>query len=519
MLEGFDSPHSSQQTLLEVKGIEKKFGSVHALRGVDFDLLSGEVHGLLGANGAGKSTLIKILAGIEKPSSGTMNVVGSKYKFMSIADSKAAGIAIVHQSLSLVPSLTVAQNLFLGDETLKYSFLLDSASINRKAAKFLELYQFPIHPNQIVADLTFAYRQLVEIGKALIKDAKVLILDEPTSSLSNIEKEILFSAILDAKKKGIGIIYVSHRLSEIMEITDRVTVLRDGKKVGTSKTNETDLSNLIHLIVGEKKILDNVSNPLEENKVNPSDEKVLEVRNFSNDRVKNVNLDLRKGEILGLVGGIGSGRTELLESLFGIRKKTSGEIWLDGELTKIRNIQESIHAGIKLVPEDRHKFGLILEHDIEHNNAMTMAETLRRNLLIFSHRRSRKYAENAVNKLSIKTSSIFNFMSELSGGNQQKVVLGKWLHANTKVLLLDEPTAGVDVGARAEIYEIIRQLASQGTAILICSSDFDELFQLCSSFAFIRDGEVSQIFESSLIKTENDLHAKLENREWESSNV
>jgi ribose transport system ATP-binding protein len=304
-----------------------------------------------------------------------------------------------------------------------------------------------------------------------------------------------------------------------MEITDRVTVLRDGKKAGSSKTKETDLSNLIHLIVGEKKTVDNASSPLKENKVNSSDEKVLEVRNFTNDRVKNVNLTLRKGEILGLVGGIGSGRTELLESLFGIRKINNGEILLDGELIKIRNIQDSIHAGIKLVPEDRHKFGLILEHDIEHNNAMTMAETLRRNLLIFSHIRSRKYAEDAVNKLSIKASSIFNFMSELSGGNQQKVVLGKWLHANTKVLLLDEPTAGVDVGARAEIYEIIRQLASQGTAILICSSDFDEMFQLCSSFAFIRDGDVSQVFESSLIKTENDLHAKLENREWESSNV
>ena len=194
-----------------------------------------------------------------------MNVIGSNHKFMSIADSKAAGIAIVHQSLSLVPSLTVAQNLFLGDETLKYSFLLDSASINHKAANFLELYKFPIHPKQIVADLTFAYRQLVEIGKALIKDAKILILDEPTSSLSNIEKEILFSAIRDAKKKGIGIIYVFHRLSEIMEITDRVTVLRDGKKVGSSKTNETDLSNLIHLIVGEKKIVDNASSPLKEN--------------------------------------------------------------------------------------------------------------------------------------------------------------------------------------------------------------------------------------------------------------
>lgn len=515
----FDSPHSSQQSLLEVSAIEKNFGSVQALRGVDFDLLSGEVHGLLGANGAGKSTLIKILGGIEKPSSGSMNVIGSNHKFMSIADSKAAGIAIVHQSLSLVPSLTVAQNLFLGDETKKYNFLLDSNSINQKAANFLELYKFPIYPKQIVADLTFAYRQLVEIGKALIKDAKILILDEPTSSLSNIEKGILFSAIRDAKKKGIGIIYVSHRLSEVMEITDRISVLRDGKNVGSSKTNETGLDNLIHLIVGEKKIEDYASHPLTENVVTPNNEKVLEVRNLSNDRVKNANLTLRKGEILGLVGGIGSGRTELLESLFGIRKKNNGEILLNGELIKINNIQDAIHAGIKLVPEDRHKLGLVLEHDIDHNNAMTMTETLRRNLLIFSYRRSRKYAEDAVDKLSIKTSSIFNFMGELSGGNQQKVVLGKWLHANTRVLLLDEPTAGVDVGARAEIYEIIRKLASQGTAILICSSDFDEMFQLCASFAFIRDGEVSQVFERTLIKTENDLHAKLENREWEPSNV
>lgn len=516
MLKGLELPSSSQQMLLKVEGIEKKFGNVQALRGVDFDLLSGEVHGLLGANGAGKSTLIKILAGIEKPTLGTVDVTGSKHKFMSIADSKAAGIAVVHQSLSLVPSLTVAQNLFLGNETLKYGFLLDSASINRKAANFLEFYQFPIHPTQIVADLTFAYRQLVEIGKALIKEAKILILDEPTSSLSNIEKEILFSAIRDAKKKGVGIIYVSHRLSEIMEITDRVTVLRDGKKVGSSETSETDLKNLIELIVGDKKIVDNSSTPIKENRTSSSDKQILEIKNLSNSRVKNVNLTLKKGEILGLVGGIGSGRTELLESLFGIRSISSGKILLDGELLEIRNTQDSISAGIKLVPEDRHKFGLILEHDIEHNNAMTMAEILRKYLFLFDRGRSGKYANDAVNKLSIKTSSIFTSMSELSGGNQQKVVLGKWLHADTKVLLLDEPTAGVDVGARAEIYEIIRNLASQGTAILICSSDFDEMFQLCTSFAFIRDGEVSQVFERSLIKTENDLHSKLENREWES---
>lgn len=519
MLEGFELPLSSQQMLLKVEGIEKKFGSVQALRGVDFDLLSGEVHGLLGANGAGKSTLIKILAGIEKPTLGTVKVIGSKHKFMSIADSKAAGIAVVHQSLSLVPSLTVAQNLFLGNETLKYGFLLDSASINRKAANFLELYQFPIHPRQIVADLTFAYRQLVEIGKALIKDAKILILDEPTSSLSNIEKEILFSAIRDAKKKGVGIIYVSHRLSEIMEITDRVTVLRDGKKVSSSETSKTDLKNLIQLIVGEKKIVNNSSTLVEGNITSPGNEHILEIRDLYNGKVKNVNLALKKGEILGLVGGIGSGRTELLESLFGIRDIHSGEIRLDGELLEIRNIQDSISAGIKLVPEDRHKFGLILEHDIEHNNSMTMTKTLRKCLLLFDRKRSGEYANDAVNKLSIKASSIFTSMSELSGGNQQKVVLGKWLNADTKVLLLDEPTAGVDVGARAEIYEIIRDLANQGTAILICSSDFEEMFQLCASFAFIRDGEVSQVFGKSLIKTENDLHTKLENKEWESTYV
>ena len=495
--------------LLVARGITRSFGKVRALRGVDFDLLPGEVHGLLGQNGAGKSTLIKILAGVDKPSGGTIEVSGKEVEFHNPIDSRAAGIAVVHQSLSLVPTLTVAENIFLGVEPLKARMLVDNRTINRKAHALLQHYNLPLNPAHTVSSLTFAYRQLLEIAKALAKDARILILDEPTSSLSKAEESILFAAIRDATSRGIGVIYVSHRLSEIMDLTDRVTVFRDGENVGSYVTANTDIPKLVEAIVGEKveRTMASVSSIRE---TDATTELVLSLQGLSNGILSDVNLSLRAGEVLGLVGSTGSGRTELLETLFGIRPALEGSIILNGSELRLKSPRDALAHGIKLVPEDRHKFGLVLDHDVEHNSSMPMLGIFKKLGVIFDGRRSRAAAEFIVSSLSVKTSSIFTKMGTLSGGNQQKVMIGKWLHDETVVLLLDEPTAGVDVGARADIYRIVHDLAAAGTAILVCSSDYDELLQLCTTFALVSDGKIRKIIERSIVSDEHDLHEILE---------
>ena len=495
--------------LLAVRDMVRSFGKVRALRGVDFELLPGEVHGLLGQNGAGKSTLIKILAGVDKPTSGTIVVSGKEVEFHNPIDSRAAGIAVVHQSLSLVPTLTVAENIFLGVEPLKARLLVDNRTINRKAKALLEQYNLPLNPAHTVSTLTFAYRQLLEIAKALAKDARMLILDEPTSSLSKAEESILFAAVRDATSRGIGVVYVSHRLSEIKDLTDRVTVFRDGENVGSFVTEDTDIPTLVEAIVG-KKVERTMASVSSIRGTDATTESVFSMQGLSNGILSDVNLSIRAGEVLGLVGSTGSGRTELLETLFGIRPVLAGSITLNGRELRLKSPRAAMANGIKLVPEDRHKFGLVLDHDVEHNSSMTMLRVFKKLGLIFDGRRSRAAANFIVAALSVKTSSIFTKIGTLSGGNQQKVMIGKWLHDKTVVLLLDEPTAGVDVGARSDIYRIIQDLAAAGTAILVCSSDYDELLQLCTTFAFVSDGKVHKVIARSVVSDEHDLHEILE---------
>ncbi len=507
--------------LLSLRDIDVRFGNVHALRGADFDLFPGEVHGLLGQNGAGKSTLIKVISGVYKPMSGGMSIDGVTQHFSSPRDSRDAGIAVVYQSLSLVPSLTVAQNLSLGVEPT-FLGLVNSRALNSRAREFLEQHNLPLRPEQLVSSLPFAYRQLCEIGKALIKDARILILDEPTSSLSKAEEPILFEAVREATRKGIGVIYVSHRLSEVIELTDRVTVFRDGENAGLFNTSEVTIPQLVGVIVGEK-IAKSVSASGESSRrraVTVTDEPAaLELTNVSNDVVSNINLSIRRGEIVGLIGSIGSGRTELLESIFGVRKLKTGTITCNGQQVNIHRPQDAIDQGIKLVPEDRHEYGLVDDHDIESNMTMAMLPLLKTFGFLFNSPESKAFTTKIVNRLKVKTPSISTKINKLSGGNQQKVVIGKWLGSDTKVLLLDEPTAGVDVGARAEIYKIINTLADEGTAVLVCSSDYDELLQLCSRFAFISDGEISGTANRSQVKDEKDLHNILEQSRERASNV
>lgn len=497
--------------LLAMRDIVMQFGAVKALRGVDFDLLPGEVHGLLGQNGAGKSTLIKVIAGVHRQTEGELRVLGEPRHFASPAESRDAGIAVVHQSLSLVPNLTVAENLLLGIEDVRLG-MIRGAALKKRAVALLEHYNLPLRPQQRVGDLSFAYRQLLEIGKALIKDARILILDEPTSSLSKAEEPILFGAIKEATRKGIGVIYVSHRLSEIFDLTDRVTVFRDGLNAGSFKTRETTIPAVVEAIVGEKlarQVSTDGTSMVHRAPVADDAPVQLELQGLTNDVVSGVDLTVRRGEIVGLVGSTGSGRTELLESIFGVRRIKAGVIRSDRTLN-INKPEDAIKAGIKLVPEDRHIHGLVLQHDLERNNAMAVIPDLQRLGVLFSAGKSREFASQVRERLSIKAPSIFTKAEVLSGGNQQKIVLGKWLNSDTRVLLLDEPTAGVDIGARAEIYKIIAELADRGTAVLVASSDYDELLQLCSRFVFIRGGRVLRVVAREHVTDERALHRILE---------
>jgi len=511
----------SQEPLLSLRDIVMSFGSVQALRGVDFDLLPGEVHGLLGQNGAGKSTLIKVISGVNQPTRGTLEIDGVRQHFSSPKDSRNAGISVVYQSLSLVPSLTVAQNLYLGVEPSTLG-IVNSRQLNARAREFLAVHNLPLRPEQTVSSLTFAYRQLCEIGKSLIGNARVLILDEPTSSLSKAEEPILFEAVREATSKGVGVIYVSHRLSEVFELTDRVTVFRDGTNAGVFKTSKVSVPELVNVIVGQKSAKDSPIEGVSLVQRSPVSEDApvaLEVKGLSNDKVKDVNLSIRRGETVGLIGSIGSGRTELLESIYGIRKVKTGTIRCDAELVSIRRPQDAIDLGIKLVPEDRHEFGLVVKHDIESNTAMSMLPLLKAFGFLFRSTESKKFSSKIVQDLRVKTPSISTKVEKLSGGNQQKIVIGKWLGSATKVLLLDEPTAGVDVGARADIYKIINDLADSGTGVLVSSSDYEELLQLCSRFLFITDGVVTASADRSQVNEERHLHEILEASRKEFSNA
>jgi ribose transport system ATP-binding protein len=497
------------QATIWMRGIEKRFGNVIALRGVDFDVRPGEVHGLLGQNGAGKSTLIKIMAGIEAPSAGEMRLDGAPVRFASAAESKTHGIAVVHQSLSLVPDLTVAENMFLGSEMKRAGFLLAGKQMNRAATERLEHFGIPLRPTQIVGRLPFASRQMVEIAKALAQRASVLILDEPTTSLTKADEPILFGAIREFTSKGIGVVYVSHRLSEIMELTDRVTVFRDGSNVGTYQTPTSTIPQLVEAIVGSK--VDNLDGSLNPDPAGPGTSRpVLELRDLHARGVNGATLTVSAGDVIGLVGTTGSGRTEIMETVFGVRPVKSGSMSYQGRSYAPRNATDAIRQGIKLVPEDRHKWGLVLDHSVERNIAMANLPRFSRWPALFRSETSKNYAEQIRTDLKVKAPSVEVRVDRLSGGNQQKVVIGKWLHGATNILLLDEPTAGVDVGARADIYRIILQLAQDGAGVVVSSSDYSELLQLCSSFLFITDGRISGGIRRSEVRHERELHEMLE---------
>jgi ribose transport system ATP-binding protein len=490
-------------TILQMKNIVKAFGANTVLRGVDFELQRGEVHALLGSNGAGKSTLMKILEGVYTPDEGEIEINGAPVRIRSPHEAKALGIAMIFQEFSLIPTLTVAQNVFLTREPRTSTGLLNDAECERRTRDLFTQMGERIDPKQVVGRLSTGYWQLTEIAKALAQEANIPIMDEPTASLTKTETDALFELIRRLKAKGISIVYISHRMEEIFQVADRVTTMRDGLRIATEPVANLTMEQVIEQIVGQK-----VEQSLEwkDRQVNRATAPLLEVENLiAGDRVHNISFTLYPGEILGVAGLMGSGRTELARALFGIDRISSGEVRVRGRRVKIRNPDDAIAAGISLIPEDRRVQGLVLDHSVRNNLLLPLLKQFQHFGMIDDARGDR-LVQTFVDSLRIKTDSIAKPMRLLSGGNQQKVVIAKWLAAKPDILIMDEPTAGVDIGAKVEIVNVIRQLADSGKGVIVISSEFAELLAVSDRIVVLQHGTVKQQMERREIASEQELH-------------
>ncbi len=507
-----DDPRLSRAPLVRVSGVTKSFGGVRALRGVDLEVFSGEVHALLGENGAGKSTLIKILSGVHKHDAGRIEISGREVAFASPAESRAAGVAVVYQDLSLVESLSVGANLMLGREPRTRLGFLKKRQLMTEVSAFLRDHEIPLDPRVPVGSLPFAYRQMTEICKALMGDVRILILDEPTSALTEGEERILFDAVRTVTQRGVGVIYVTHRLNEVFRMSQNVTVLRDGVNAGNFATAQTDMKQLVTAIVGSGHAMLGMDTPAEPAareaalaKAEPVSIPRLSLSRVTNDRLKGVDLTVHAGEIHGLAGLIGSGRTEILETIFGLRGVAQGDVHVDGIALANRRPRSAIDSGIALVPEDRQVQGLVLDHTIERNLTLPRLPHFSRWGWL-DQRGSMAQAHVVMSKMAVKAPSASTPVKNLSGGNQQKVVFGKWSSQQLRVLLLDEPTVGVDVGAREEIYGLVRGAARSGTAVLVVSSDLAELLRLCHRISIVADGTIAETIDRDALDGTEALH-------------
>ena len=472
---------------VELRGIDKSFGAVRVLRSVDFAAAAGEVHALVGGNGAGKSTLMKILEGVHRQDAGDVLLDGEPVHFRSARDARAAGVAMIFQEFSLVPSLSVAQNVFLQHETRSGGVLIDYGEARRRTPEMLGEIGVEVDPRRRIDTLPTAYWQLCEIAKALALDARVLIMDEPTASLTRAETAALFEIVERLKERGLAIVYISHRLDEIFQIADRVTVLRDGEVVESTGTAETSLEAVIGAMVGRE-----IEGEMQwHDRGAVEREPLLEVRGLRTAvRLAGIDFAVAAGEVVGLAGLMGSGRTEILRAIFGVDRLTAGEILLRGRPLSIRRPSDAVRAGIVLVPEDRRQQGLVLDHSVERNLLLPSLGRLASFLGFVDDGSGRRIVEETRARLAIVGGSRSAPVRLLSGGNQQKVVLGKWLPTDPSVLLLDEPTAGVDIGTKTEILHMIRALADQGKAILLVSSEAPELLAAADRILIVRDGTV-----------------------------
>lgn len=479
---------ADEKLLLQMTGIDKSFPGVHALQSVQFDLRRGEVHALLGENGAGKSTLIKILGGIYQKDQGEILVDGEKVTINSVEDARKAGVSIIHQELVLVPWLSISENMFLGREPLNKLGLVDYGKMNREAKKYLVDFGLDLDPLTPIAKLNIAQQQMVEIVKAISFSSNIVVMDEPTSSLSDKEAEALFESIRKLKARGVGIIYISHRMSELDIVADRVTVLRDGQYVATKNVKESTTDDLIALMVGRS-----MTNYYTRT-YNNFPETALKVEGLTTNRIHDVSFEAKRGEILGFAGLIGCGRSETMEAIFGLDKIKSGTIELYGKKISGMKPDRIIKEGIGLVPEDRRGEGMFGVMDIKFNATLKVLDEFIGKLHVNANK-EREITQHGIDSLKIKTPTMKTPIASLSGGNQQKVIIASWLAAGPKVLIVDEPTRGIDVGAKGEIYEIMNRLAAEGVTILMVSSDLPEVLNMSDRIAVMCEGTISKILD------------------------
>lgn len=484
--------------LLEMNDVSKRFLGVHALKGVHFDLRCGEVHALVGENGAGKSTLMKVLTGIHQPDSGEIFFEGKPYAVKNIGEAQNLGISMIHQELNMMNDLTVAQNVFIGRE-LKKGPWLDDAGMVRETQKIFDRIGIKIDPKTKLGRLTVGKQQMVEIAKAVSRDCKLLILDEPTAALTQTEIEDLFRIMGDLKAKGIGMVYISHRMDEISRISDRITVMRDGEYVGTVDTASVTKDDIINMMIGRVVYED----PKTHSEVPEDAETVLKVRNLSSGNLfKDVSFKLRKGEILGFSGLMGAGRTEVARAIFGADPRDGGEIFVNGRRVNIKTPEDAVKLGIGYLSEDRKRYGLLLDKSVAENTALASIDKYTKGGII-NDRQIKAEAREENAKLRTKTPSMEQLLKNLSGGNQQKVIIARWLIKNSDILIFDEPTRGIDVGAKSEIYTLMNQLAKQGKSIIMISSELVEILRMSDRILVMCEGRKTGELDISEANQEN----------------
>lgn len=482
------------ETLILMEKIVKRFPGVLALDQSSFELQAGEVHALVGENGAGKSTLMKIIGGIYSKDAGRLLYKGEEVEVTNPRQAQDLGISIIHQELNLMPHLTVAQNIFIGREPrTNLSFVVDDKRTNQETERLFKLLNLNLDPTTKVVDLTVAKQQMVEITKALSFDAKVLIMDEPTAALTDSEIDDLFTVIRQLRENGVGIVHISHRLEELRLIADRVTVMRDGRTIDTLEEKDADIDKIIGLMVG--RTIYEASPEIPEN---PIEEIILDVRNLCRDKAfQDVSFELKKGEILGFAGLMGAGRTEVARAIFGADKFDEGEIYIRGKQVHIKSPGDAVASGIGYLSEDRKRYGLALGMDVKENVSLSTMRKFLTKLGWMDFNKMVVKAQEMVEALQIKTPNLAQKVKFLSGGNQQKVVIGKWLTANTDILIFDEPTRGIDVGAKSEIYKLLNDLAEEGKAIIMISSELQEILRMSHRIVVMCEGRVTGIVDAS----------------------
>ncbi len=472
--------------VLSLEAICKSFGGVKVLDNVDFKLKRGTTHALIGGNGAGKSTLMKILTGVYSKDEGVIKVNGEVTEFKTYDDARNTGISFIFQELSLVPTLSIVENIFLDREIKKYN-VLNHRAMNEITKSLMKELNLDVDVAEAICNLDVGTCQMIEIAKALSVNASVIVMDEPTASLTEKETEMLFGIIENLKAKGVSIVYISHRMNEIFKVADEITVLRDGKKVATKSVDEYTMNSLISDIIGSKE-----KKALEKKKLSTtvSEENMLEVKGLTmNGKLNDISFKLKKGEVLGFAGLLGSGRTEVLESIIGLRNYEKGKIYIEDTLVEIDNVQQAIDLGIVLIPEDRRREGLVLEHTLKENIMLPNLKRVK-NMFSISNKLSDALATQCIKDFRIKTDSINTPLENLSGGNQQKVVVSKWMKTSPRILLMDEPTAGIDVGAKSEIIDLVGDFVFNQYSVIFVSSELTELIAVCDRILIFHKGSI-----------------------------